>query len=61
MREKTGAKCSMSGKYRFDGYVNAPVGTAKPTAEETVIPMNSGDTFPPVRSTKQAAWWVLAG
>jgi hypothetical protein len=61
MRQKTGEVCSKAGNYKFDGYVNAPVGTPKPTSEESMIQLKSGGTFPPVNSTDQAAWWVFIG
>jgi len=58
-RFKTSEKCQTSGSYVFDGYVNAPAGTKQPTQEERVIPLTRGETFPPIRSTKQSAWWKL--
>ena len=59
-RFKTGEKCIQKGQYAFDGYVD---GTSfpPPTAEERVIPMDVGDTFPPVISADKGAWWKYIG
>ena len=57
-RKKTGETCEIAGKYQFDGYVDGTT-YPSPTAEERVIPMDRGDTFPPVKSSAKAAWWVL--
>lgn len=58
VRKKTGEICDVAGDYQFDGYTD---GTSypPPTVDERVIPMDVGDTFPPVRSSKKAAWWKL--
>lgn len=56
MRYKTGDKCPRTGKYTFDGYVDGTSSPA-PTAEERVIPLDAGETFPPVRSVNKAAYW----
>lgn len=58
-RFKTGQVCETSGNYDFDGYVDG-TWTPAPTAEERRIPLSSGETFPPVRSSEKAAWWKLA-
>lgn len=57
-RFKTGQTCIESGRYRFDGYVDGTT-TPTPTAEEMVIPLSRGETFPPIRSTGKACWWKL--
>lgn len=57
-RFKTGQNCDTSGSYAFDGYVDVP-STPAPTTEERVIPLSKGGTFPPIRSSKAAAWWKL--
>jgi hypothetical protein len=54
---KTGQFCRSTGQYVFSSYVDAPAGTVQPTSEERVIPMRAGGTFPPIRSTGQAAYW----
>lgn len=54
---KTGMICTTKGQYVFVRYVDAPIGTPQPTTEERVIPMERGGTFPPIRSTGQAAYW----
>ncbi len=46
------------GPYVFDGYTDGTT-TPAPTAEERVIPLSSGETFPPIKSAKKAAWWKL--
>lgn len=55
--KKTGQKCERSGHYLFVRYVSAPPGTKAPTANERDIPMSYDETFPPIKSTGQAAWW----
>ncbi len=57
-RFKTGDKCDTSGSYVFDGYTDGTT-TPAPTAEERVIPLSSGETFPPIKSAKKAARWKL--
>lgn len=54
----TGQTCDTSGSYVFDGYLDG-TSTPAPTAEERVIPLSKGETFPPVRSAKKSAWWKL--
>lgn len=56
MRNKTGEKCTKTGNYDFDGYVDGTK-TPAPTSEESVIPMKENETFPPVKSSERAAWW----
>jgi hypothetical protein len=56
MSFKTGEKCPESGNYKFVGYTDKTKKTA-PTPEERVIPMEKGETFPPVKSTKEGAYW----
>lgn len=57
-RFKTGQVCNTTGSYVFDIYVDG-TSTPAPTANERVIPLSSGETFPPVRSSSKAAWWKL--
>lgn len=57
-RFRTGEKCSESGRYRFDGYLDG-TSTPAPTAEEKEIPLSEGETFPPIRSAGKACWWKL--
>ena len=57
-RFKTSDTCTTTGSYVFDGYADGSA-TPSPTSEERVIPMRSGNTFPPVRSCNKAAWWKL--
>lgn len=58
VRKKTGEICQIKGKYEFDSYTDG-TSSPPPTAEEKVIPMDVGDTFPPVKSSEKAAWWKL--
>ena len=58
VRKKTGETCGIAGQYDFDGYVDGS-NWPPPTSEERVIPMDRGDTFPPVKSSQKAAWWTL--
>ncbi len=48
----------VSGVFIFDGYI-AGAGAAAPTAEERVIPLAKGGTFPPIRSSGKSAYWKL--
>jgi len=55
---KTGEKCVTKGNYAFVRYVdNAQV--PAPTIDERIIPLDKGDTFPPIKSQNKAAWWRL--
>ncbi|AKQ63678.1 hypothetical protein A176_000590 [Myxococcus hansupus] len=55
-RYKTGDICESTGRYTFDGYTD---GTTSPpvTAEERIIPLSKGETFPPIKSSKKGAYW----
>jgi hypothetical protein len=57
-RYKTGEKAPDKGNYIFDGYVSAPAGTKAPTENEKNIPLDKNETFPPIKSTSQGAYWV---
>lgn len=57
-RFKTGERCVASGVYVFDGYTDNATSPA-PTADERVIPLRIGETFPPIKSSKKGAWWKL--
>jgi len=59
-RFKTGETCETTGKYQFDGYTDGTY-TPAPTAEEKIIPLSRGETFPPIRSANKAAWWKYIG
>ena len=54
---KTGEKCPAKGNYKFDGYVDG-TWIPRPTAEERRIPLEAGETFPPIRSCEKACFWV---
>lgn len=60
MRYKTGETCQYTGKYEFDGYTDG-TRTPAPTAEERVIPLERGETFPPIRSSEKACYWKKIG
>lgn len=57
-RFKTGETCQTTGHYQFDGYTDGTT-TPSPTAEERIIPLSRGETFPPIRSCNKACWWIL--
>jgi hypothetical protein len=60
MRYKTGDKCTTKGRYQFDGYTDG-TNYPSPTTEEKIIPLDVGDTFPPIRSTNKGAYWRYIG
>ncbi|MGP4062426.1 YjzC family protein [Halobacillus litoralis] len=55
-RYKTGEQAPQAGTYAFDGLVD---GRKKDnvTEDEKHIELSNGDTFPPLRSSKEAAYW----
>ena len=53
---KTGEEAPRTGRYEFVKYTDNTT-FPSPTAEEKIIPLSKGETFPPVRSTNKAAWW----
>ncbi len=57
-RYKTGEMCAVTGTYKFDGYTDG-TSTPSPTTEEREIDLESGETFPPIRSCEKACWWKL--
>ena len=59
-RYKTGEHCPTTGRYAFDGYLDGSW-YPSPTADEKVIPLSVGETFPPVRSANKGAWWKFIG
>jgi hypothetical protein len=59
-RFKTGQICRSKGKYQFDGYLDGTY-YPQPTAEEQIIPLDVGDTFPPINSSDKGAWWKYIG
>ena len=56
---KTGEKCQKSGYYRFVRHTDFSVG-CHPTYEEGEIPLEAGETFPPIKSCKKGAYWEYA-
>lgn len=58
-RYRTGETCPRSAVYRFDGYTDGSA-TPAPSPEEREIPLSSGETFPPIRSSGKACYWVFA-
>lgn len=56
-RFRTGQTSPYTSRFRFDGYLDG-TSTPAPSAEERVIPMDKGDTFPPIRSTNKGCWWM---
>ncbi|WP_026690043.1 YjzC family protein [Alteribacter aurantiacus] len=55
-RYKTGEKAPANGKYEFDGLTDGRK-KSNPTEHESQITLESGDTFPPLRSSQEAAYW----
>ncbi|ASF39001.1 general stress protein [Halobacillus halophilus] len=55
-RFKTGEKAPEKGTYEFDGLVNEG-NENDVTEDEKHIELSNGDTFPPTRSNKDAAYW----
>jgi hypothetical protein len=53
---KTGEEAPRTGRYEFVRYTDGTT-TPSPTAEERIIYLSRGETFPPIRSTNKAAWW----
>lgn len=58
-RYRTGDKAPANAWYDWDGYTDGTY-SPSPTAEERRIPLEKGETFPPVRSCNKAAYWVLS-
>ncbi len=56
---KTGEQAPQTSNYQFISYTDGSV-TPSPTAEERVIHLTKGETFPPIRSCNKAAYWQLA-
>ncbi|KGX92321.1 general stress protein [Pontibacillus halophilus JSM 076056 = DSM 19796] len=55
-RFKTGEKAPQKGTYEFDGLTDKRK-NANPTSEESQIQLDSGDTFPPLSSSNEGAYW----
>lgn len=55
---KTGNVVTITSRYEFVRYTDG-ITTPAPTAEERVVPLDRGNTFPPVRSANKGAWWRL--
>lgn len=55
---KTGEKARISGYYAYNGAVDKKI-SCIPTPEERIIPLDKGDTAPPVKSCGSAANWKL--
>lgn len=53
---KTGDTAPHSGRYSFVRYTDGTT-TPAPTAEERIISLTRGATFPPIRSCNKGAWW----
>lgn len=57
-RYKTGEQAPEAGTYEFDGLVDGQNDNV--TEDEKHIELSNGDTFPPLRSSKEAAYWKKA-
>jgi hypothetical protein len=60
MLYKTGDKAPRTGRYEFVRYTDGTT-TPSPTANERVIPMQAGNTLPPINSCDKGAWWRYLG
>lgn len=58
MLYRTGQIAPQTGRYEFAGYIDGTT-DKQPTAQERIIPLGKGETFPPIRSTGKAAFWRL--
>ncbi len=54
----TGEKAEVTGLYKYNGPVNNKP-SCSPTPEEQIIPLDVGDTAPPVKSCGDSAKWKL--
>lgn len=57
---KTGDTALYTGRYQFERYTDGTT-TPAPTADERIIPLSRGETFPPVKSSKKGAYWRYIG
>ena len=53
---KTGDTAPYSGRYEFVRYTDGTT-TPRPTDNEKIIPLQRGETFPPIKSCNKGAWW----
>ena len=54
----TGEKAEISGLYVYNGPISKKP-SCSPTQEERIIPLDAGDTAPPVKSCGDSAKWKL--
>ncbi|MBZ0298602.1 MAG: YjzC family protein [Anaerolineae bacterium] len=52
----TGQKAPYTGRYQFARYGDGTT-LPLPKAEERIITLSQGETFPPVRSSGKGSWW----
>ena len=57
---KTGDKAPYTGRYEFVRYTDGST-TPAPTNDERIIPLSSGEVFPPVKSCNKGAWRRFIG
>ncbi len=57
MRYKTGNIAPTTGNYRWDGHTEDV--SCSITHEEYIIPLTTGERFPPTKHCEQGAYWVL--
>ncbi|MFZ0368350.1 MAG: YjzC family protein [Halobacillus sp.] len=55
-RYKTGENVPENGIYEFDGLTDGRK-QSNPTEDEKQVKLESGETFPPLRSSKEGAYW----
>ena len=58
---KTGELAPRTGRYAFVRYTTGHALKPAPTREEREIPMQEGNPFPTIKSTKTAAYWRWIG
>ena len=58
VRGRTGERCTVSGRYEFDGYTDG-TRSPEPRPEERKIPLAINNIFPPIRSSGKGCHWKL--
>ncbi len=54
----SGQRCTQSGRYCFDGYVDGSRSPA-PDVHEAAIEVRDGGRFPVIESVRKPCWWLL--
>jgi len=56
--QKTGERCTETGVYRFEQYLDGTT-TPAPKPEEREIALSKSEIFPPIKSAGKGCWWKL--